>query len=124
MTIRSPPPEELREDTFEVEELSPDAIIPDSVTMYMDPVVDEVADGGDYRGPTQEEELNEKFTEIDLDRMRDDTACEESEENEKKSGKSARKSLRSRKRQSSIDESTEPRKKHMKHITGTTTQNR
>src|SRR5438046_391765 len=81
MTIRSPTP---YDDPCKVviEELSPDAIIPDSVTIYRDP---EVEVPGEETGPT-EEDLRERFTEIDLDRMRDDTT-NSSEGSEKTVGK-------------------------------------
>jgi len=55
-----------------IEELSPEAIIPDSVTIYRDPEV-ELPDERD----STDAELGRKFTEIDLDRMSDDKVSED-----------------------------------------------
>src|SRR5262245_2453437 len=54
-----------------IEELSPEAIIPDSVVIHRDPEI-EIPEKGD----ATETDLQKKFTEIDLDRMRDDTHSE------------------------------------------------
>jgi len=61
-------------DTVSIEELSPEAIIPDSIPIYRDPEVEipEESDSADT-------ELGRKFTEIDLDRMTDDQLPEETE---------------------------------------------
>ena len=59
-------------DMVAIEELSPEAIIPDSVTIYRDPEV-ELPDERD----STDAELGRKFTEIDLDRMSDDKVSED-----------------------------------------------
>jgi len=65
--------DEVKEDTLEMEELSPEAIIPDSVNILRDPEVEVPED--DQRQP---EELEEQITAIKLDRMHDESYSEES----------------------------------------------
>lgn len=58
----------------EIEELSPEAIIPDSVLVLRDPEV-EIPD---EEGSNHEAELEKRFGGIKLDRMRDDSGSEDS----------------------------------------------
>ena len=66
------------EKAVEIEELSPEAIIPDSVTIMRDPVVEVPED------ETTEAELEKRFTNIKLDRMHDWSGSDVSEEAEVK----------------------------------------
>ena len=109
MRITVPETEEkIREDTLEMEELSPEAIIPDSVNILRDPEV-EVPE--DDQG--QSEDLEEQITAIKLDRMHDESYSEESEERSHDSPESRMRTTAKRKYTSSdtSDESRPPRRK-------------
>jgi hypothetical protein len=64
----------------EIEELSPEAIVPDSVTVLRDPEVEIPDDEG-----SNESELEKRFWGIKLDRMRDDSGSEDGERVERNS---------------------------------------
>jgi hypothetical protein len=64
----------------EIEELSPEAIIPDSVTILRDPEV-EIPEDGDANS---ELDLEKRFGGIKLDRMRDDSGSEDNDQGERK----------------------------------------
>jgi hypothetical protein len=96
--------DEIKEGGIEIEELSPEAIIPDSVTVMRDPEI-EVPD--DEEGPT-EAELENKFTEIKLDRMHDGSHNEEEkEEQEEADIVPLRRSTRKRKYTPMTDEESQ-----------------
>jgi hypothetical protein len=78
---------------LEIEELSPEAMIPDSVVIYRDPEI-EIPEKDD----TTETDLQKKFTEIDLDRMRDDSHDETNETTVENTRQTTKKQSESRKR--------------------------
>jgi hypothetical protein len=73
--LQGPDENEVKEGQVAVEELSPNAIIPDSVTVMRDPVVELPDDGESFEG-----DLEKKFTAIKLDVMRDSGESDTSEE--------------------------------------------
>ena len=94
------------EEGVEIEELSPEAIIPDSVTIMRDPEVEVPDDGGD----STEVELEKKITAIKLERMHDDSGSEESG---KEVTISPTKGLRKRKYSPLEETGDEPQRKKM-----------
>ena len=73
------PTQPVKEGMVEIEELSPEAIIPDSVTVLRDPEIEIPDDEG-----STESELEKRFGGIKLDRMRDDGDSEDSDNVERK----------------------------------------
>jgi hypothetical protein len=71
-------PDEYLSDCIQIEELSPDAIIPDSVNVMHDPEVEMPPDGSD-KSPV-EEELEKSFTNIKLEKMHDWSLSEGSDD--------------------------------------------
>lgn len=71
----------VQDDALEIEELSPEAIIPDSVNVMRDPEV-EVPDDGEVT----EEDLEKQFTTFQLDRMDDGSESEETGAKQSPSG--------------------------------------
>jgi hypothetical protein len=65
--LKIPDDNQVQGETVKIEELSPEAIIPDSLTILRDPEV-EVPDDDDL----SEVELDDKFTAIKLDGMHDE----------------------------------------------------
>lgn len=73
-SLAIPSDQNAQEDTIEIEELSPDAIIPDSVIILRDPEVEIPGDED-----LSELDLEKKFTSIQLDRMDDVSENKEQE---------------------------------------------
>lgn len=71
--------ETAKKGMVEIEELSPEAIIPDSVSILRDPEIEIPDDEG-----STESELEKRFWGIKLDRMRDDGDSEDSDKVERK----------------------------------------
>jgi hypothetical protein len=91
--LEIPKPSHERKDMVAIEELSPEAIIPDSVTVYRDPEVEIPEEEFE-----SEMELGRKLTEIDLDRMSDDKTPEREVKGKSQGNdKLARKAQRKRK---------------------------
>ena len=104
-------------DMVSIEELSPEAIIPDSMTVYRDPEVEIPEEGVPEGGSSPDMELGRKFTEIDLDRMSDGSRTHEDKDHKGDHGNNERLARRGQKRKhGSVDGSEpgdlrEPRKK-------------
>ena len=97
------PGSQFLEDWVEVEELSPEAIIPDSVTVIKDPEVEMPED----EELDAEQELERTFTNIKLDRMHDWSLSEGSSDDGRDTSQAARK----RKFTPTGDEETEDKRK-------------
>ena|SRR2546421_11318298 len=78
--IPGSPVSAVKKEMVEIEELSPEAIIPDSVAILRDPEV-EIPDDEDANN---ESDLEKRFGGIKLDRMRDDSGSEDSDKVERK----------------------------------------
>lgn len=93
----------------EIEELSPEAIIPDSVTILRDPEV-EIPDD-EYTN--NESDLEKQFGGIKLDRMRDDSGSEDSDRGERKNSPLPTRKLGVKRKFASTvdDEAIEPARK-------------
>ena len=100
-----------------IEELSPEAIIPDSVTVYRNPEIEIPEEGVRQGRSSPDMELGRKFTEIDLDRMSDGSQTHEEKEYKGKQEKNEKVARKGQKRKhSSVDgrehgDFSEPRKK-------------